>query len=803
MVLHRSLLLWVAGILAAATVARADLIQFKDGFSLEGKVKQQGGWQQDIYSDQPVWMPRGIYVLDAGARRIYFSHSQIQDVDNRDLNRDTEFIQLETHVSRMNHLPMYPLVQIVGATEFDNRWERDFKINAESVGPNPRLHIRQRVSVLTPQFARVEALKYNWTSYYQTRELGYQAVRNLLASHPDLALKKDAKDAERRFRVFRFLTQAGWLDEAGKELEGIRKDFPDDKDKIDEAALSLRKIVLLRVVEDIERANKASRHEWAQKRLAELPTGELSDKLASDMRSLRTNYQAKATNLEQARTLLKELAGALPDGSPKFLADAAGTIRAELVPESLERLEVFLEMARQAKRDQDNGKRAANDPGQLLALAITGWLQGKEAAENNAETAQKLWKGRQFVLDYMKTETDYDRGVALKAYEAQKTERLRVDEISQMIRFLPPVAPEADISSEPKELQTNLPDSRSKKPISYWVRLPAEYTHSRPYPVLFALHLGGEKARVMIDRLGNWTAAYGYILVSPEWAEPLENVYHYTPQEHAAVLDVLRDVRRRFQIDSDRVFLSGFGQGGNMAYDVGLAHPDLFAGVVLMSAMPLRFPTRYWHNCQNLPLFLVDGELAGNDGRANRPLLEKWILKGYPVVYVEYKGRGIEWYEWELPTIFDWMDHKRGLWKRASGLPELGKLGSGGSNGEEYQTLREIDNRFYWLTTDSIAERHLLETGRFNNQVAPATLQGRISEGNQININVRGLHEVTVWLGQGMIDFTKPVTVRINGGLMMANRKVTPSLSTLLEDFFQRGDRQRLFWAKLEFDRLQ
>jgi hypothetical protein len=31
-------------------------------------------------------------------------------------------------------------------------------------------------------------------------------------------------------------------------------------------------------------------------------------------------------------------------------------------------------------------------------------------------------------------------------------------------------------------------------------------------------------------------------------------------------------------------------------------------------------------------------------------------------------------------------------------------------------------------------------------------------------------------------------------------KPVRPSLTTLLEDLYSRGDRQRLFWAKLDFN---
>ena len=86
--------------------------------------------------------------------------------------------------------------------------------------------------------------------------------------------------------------------------------------------------------------------------------------------------------------------------------------------------------------------------------------------------------------------------------------------------------------------------------------------------------------------------------------------------------------------------------------------------------------------------------------------------------------------------------------------------------------------------------------------MAAASLQGRIAEGNQIIVNVRGLKQLTVWLSRDMVDFTKPVTVRVNGGILWNNRRVTPSLATLMEDFYERRDRQRLFLAKIDLDRL-
>ena len=56
---------------------------------------------------------------------------------------------------------------------------------------------------------------------------------------------------------------------------------------------------------------------------------------------------------------------------------------------------------------------------------------------------------------------------------------------------------------------------------------------------------------------------------------------------------------------------------------------------------------------------------------------------------------------------------------------------------------------------------------------------------------------------QQMIDFAKPVTVQINRRDYWRNKLVTPSAATMLEDFYERGDRQRLFMASVELTNLQ
>src|SRR5207245_8724942 len=99
--------------------------------------------------------------------------------------------------------------------------------------------------------------------------------------------------------------------------------------------------------------------------------------------------------------------------------------------------------------------------------------------------------------------------------------------------------------------------------------------------------------------------------------------------EAAAVLTSSRDLGRRDQVDSDRVFLFGGEQGGVAAFDVGLSHPDQFAGVIPMSATPMYFAGRYWPNAQYLPFYIVNGDKTAG-AALTKVIFKDWNRHQYP-----------------------------------------------------------------------------------------------------------------------------------------------------------------------------
>jgi predicted esterase len=790
--------------------APGHLIIFKDGFILQGDVRQPGTRIEGI----PV--SEGTFVLDAGARYIYFSHAQVVDVVPQS-TPNADLVTLEKKVLRLQAPPVDSLERIFEVTDFDDNWRRAFRYQAADGRPE---RVQQQLAFINPLYARVDALRMRWDSYYLTNEFDPAKVRHLLLNHPELKPKNSTRDADARFRIYRFLVQAGWYDLANEELTEMEKNFPDEKERISGSRQSLQKLRIDKHVEDLERGYQIGRHAWIRQQLADFPINNVDDTVLTTIRTLKAHYEEANERRTQWQSALEDLRTQIKKPDERKLYDeAAGAILKEIrlddcLPPSagevryrsleqgkLLRLDAFGSMAAQVERDRKRGRPPSNSPSELLALAVSGWLLGKDAAETNVTTAQKLWQARQFVLKYQKTDDDGARARLLRDYQTVQSRALAPDEMAQLISLLPPPDPYPGITPEPVEVQTRLP-WKPRKSTTYLLQLPPEYHHGRSCPVLIALPQAGEQPRLMLERCGELASKFGYILVVPDWKRQ-GVTYRYTAEENAAVTDVLLDLRRRFQVDSDRVFLLGFGEGASLAFDVGLSHPDMFAGVIPVCPAFRFYAQSYWRNGQYLPFYFVTGDQARE---LNKKLFDtfkkQWVARGFPWVLVAYKGRGLEWFQGEMPSIFDWMEHKRDRYRRARAVPELGKLAGAATLSLEFQSMRKTDNHFYWLSSDSIVDKSVNDPANWTNNIFPASFQGNVFlEQNNINATAHNLRQLTVWLGRDMIDFTKPVTINVNAQTRWMNKKIDPSLPTLMEDFYNRGDRQRLFFAKVNIER--
>src|SRR5262249_6396828 len=256
----------------------------------------------------------------------------------------------------------------------------------------------------------------------------------------------------------------------------------------------------------------------------------------------------------------------------------------------------------------------------------------------------------------------------------------RLELLAAIIDLMPPMRELGDLDLK-KTLHHRIGEDADNEATDYSLRVPPEYPPARRYPAVVVLH-AGKGPDSAINEWAAEAARRGYVLIAPEYMakdEPPE--YHYTPSELAAAQLALRDARKRYSIDGDRIFVAGQLTGANMAWDLALSHPDLFAGVVVISGLPAKYVPRYLGHHERMPLFFVIGDLAP---AANEFIYSKYIkpliLKPWDITYVEYFRRGLETLPEEIPPAFDWMDRRR-----RDAIPKSFKV----------NTARVSDDRFY------------------------------------------------------------------------------------------------------------
>jgi pimeloyl-ACP methyl ester carboxylesterase len=323
------------------------------------------------------------------------------------------------------------------------------------------------------------------------------------------------------------------------------------------------------------------------------------------------------------------------------------------------------------------------------------------------------------------------------------------------------------------------------------VQTPPEYDPYRRYPVVVTLNGAATTPQQQIDW---WAGAYnsdvqnrfgqanrhGYIVLAPRWTREHQRSYEYTAREHAATLYTLRDACKRFAIDTDRVFLSGHSMGGDAAWDIGLAHPDLFAGVIPIVATADKYVNhRYRENARYLPLYFVCGEKDGNKLALNAAEWDHYLKHtGYDTLIVQYQGRGHEHFHDEVQRLFEWMNlHKRNFFPKDFVV----------------YSLRPWDNFFWWAETSKPKPANIVLPAEWGKSVQAGSVDGSVLETNGVRVKSTA-EKVTVWLSPEIVDFSAKMSITIN------NKRVPtpgPSIVTLLEDARTRGDRQHPFWAKV------
>ncbi|HBH52981.1 MAG TPA: hypothetical protein DDY91_13930 [Planctomycetaceae bacterium] len=768
---------WLLGAsLLAALPALGGEVKLKNGLILRGTpVKVETlytGPKKPKPNTEIVAQP--ILMVSQPVRRYFLSRNQAEEVAlDADLGRDERYtLKHERRTGASRELAAIGSF-LDDPPPFDEFGRRSVRLQ----GPHGELGVIQGIVELTPETARLNALNYKWETAIPTTSIPTDQLEAILRR------LTDRTNLDQRLKLARFLIQAQLYVLAEQELVTIGKDFPDQAKIIDGVRQSLAQDRAQRILSELKLRQRAGQHAFVNGALKQFPAENVAPTLLREVRDLQTGYEESLARSGRIRDLLSDLQAELTDTE---LADQVAPLRTELLNNlnhsAMGRLDAFLNLS------GDTSLPAAD----RLALALSGWVVGSDNATTDLPQAIQLWQARSLVLDYLRstTDSDIDRAELLK--ELGLLEGIGPQRIAQLLPLLPD--PLDSLGATAGQMIGITPTSpRDELKVDYVAYLPPEYRPENSYPVIVALHAQG---RTPQDEAVFWAGTaerpgqasrHGYIVIAPSYTtRDNQSQYDYSALAQTQVLEALRDAGRRFHVDHDRVFLAGHLMGADAAFDIGLSHPDLFAGVLPLGGVSDQICQFYWENGRNTSFFVVLGELDRDTVARNSRELERMMKARFDCLMAEYVGSGADSFYGEIHVLFDWMNRQK-----RNRLPT--KL--------DMKTLRNTEQRFYWLDVGDIPPANRLGTADPDRRQVPKPLRVTaevMQPGNRIEVTNRTNRTILRLTPEGgFINFDKKLQVNLNGRQKFHDF-VQPDLKSMLESARLTGDRHNIVWAVLE-----
>ena len=341
----------------------------------------------------------------------------------------------------------------------------------------------------------------------------------------------------------------------------------------------------------------------------------------------------------------------------------------------------------------------------------------------------------------------------------------------------------------------------------YAVTVPQSYDPSRRYQVRFQLH-GGVMGRSTNQPrnsgdIGALAGAEQFYVIpygwtdAPWWSE--DQVLNMN-----AIVDTLK---RTYNVDENRVVVSGVSDGATGAYYLAMRETTPFASflplngfIMVLASVDIGIHDRlYPNNLRNKPFFVVNG---GRDRLYPTAAVEPYVL------HLKRAGVNVDYHPQPLGehNTAWWPDVKDAFERFAAEHPRdpsPARL--------TWETSNLKHNRAHWLVIDKLGApkgdpRHLPDVNEFSPDEAAASLlfdrrdaSGRVDlvrTGNAVEATTRGVAAFTLLISPDAFDLHQAIKVTSNGKVVFEGT-VQPSTATLMKWAARDNDRTMLYAAEI------
>ncbi len=348
---------------------------------------------------------------------------------------------------------------------------------------------------------------------------------------------------------------------------------------------------------------------------------------------------------------------------------------------------------------------------------------------------------------------------------------------------------------------------------SYTLDVPPTYDPARRYQIRFQLHGGVSAPREASERRGRGgigrLAGVEQIYVLPAGWNEAPWWSDAQVQNLRAILDT---VKRTYNIDENRVVVSGVSDGGTGAYFVAMRDTTPYAAFLPLNGSILVLRNvdgsvdgdLYPNNLRNKPFYVVNG---GRDPlypiAAVEPSLVHMAQRGVNITYRPQPQAGHDTSWWPavqdayetfvrahprvpLPDRLTWETSDPRGFARAHWL-EIDKLGSPPDEARRLTDVNDLD----------VPPALRGKPARLFDRTRKSGRVDLTRSGNTVEAVTRGVSQFTLLLSPDQFDFGAPIRVTVNGRAAFDGR-VDKSVATLMKWAARDNDRTMLFAAELK-----
>lgn len=296
----------------------------------------------------------------------------------------------------------------------------------------------------------------------------------------------------------------------------------------------------------------------------------------------------------------------------------------------------------------------------------------------------------------------------------------------------------------------------------YSLLVPPAYNGKHSFPLLIALHGAHVKECIGSYKIKDWgIIATAYGRGNTGFREIGTN----------DVFTVINEIKKRYHIDDNRIYLAGHSMGGHGSWYLGVHYPDRWAALNPMSGyrdyrlweqnipdwqVPLyedRSAIFFLENLLHLPVYNIHG--AKDDDvtvEQSRRLMAALKNLGYKNMYDEYPDKS-HWWGMDFPKALEFLQkQKRNLYPQEVIL----------------KTNRLKHNRSYWVVLDEIKDIPGM-----------AKVQAKIEEENRIRVVAENVFQYSLLLNEHLLDLKQPVVIETNDVVSFEGRLPSSAKATL------------------------